>query len=276
MKQLIQPLFAALLMAGLATTAEAQVKFKLSRLSATTYQVSMVPEQTLTERQAIVSTMQVSLKLNSDEAFVLADLKSANDEVLWDNGAVLRSPDGAAEKDYVFVGLKSMATRAFSFEKGVEVPLFTFRNGNTEKPATEIQLVDNEREPLSKLSYNHYNVGNHISVLGYGMQNAWRGNLVATDVPAALLSLQTVFPNPARDEVTVAWDNYLNGTTGAVTLTVSDSGSGRTHLSQSEQQQQGRNTTKLNVSTLDAGIYLIHLERDGKRHGEALKLLIAR
>jgi Secretion system C-terminal sorting domain len=275
MKQLIQPLFAALLMAGVATTAEAQVKFKLSRLSANQYRISMVPEQSLAARQAITSTMQVSLKIDAASGFQLADITSLNPEAEWDKGGLLRSPEGARAYDYLFVGLKSMATRAFAFEQGKEIPLFTFRNA-AETPASEVVLLDNATEVLIKNPRNPYNVGNHISVLGFGIDNAWRGNLAAVNEPGTLMGLRSVFPNPASEELTVEWDNYDANAVGEVQLGLTDSGAGRTLQQQTERQQQGRNRATMNVSTLTAGSYLLHLEHNGTRLGDALKVLIVR
>jgi hypothetical protein len=275
MKTTLTSLLAAALMLGGITAAEAQVKFKLSRVSANQYRVSMVPERSLTERQAVTSTMQVSLKIDAASGFQLADITSLNPDAEWDKGGMLRSPDGARDHDYLFVGLKSMATRAFAFEQGKEIPLFTFRNA-ADSPAAEVTLLDNTTEALLKNPRNPYNVGNHISVLGFGIDNAWRGNLASADEPGTLMGLRSVFPNPASQQVTVEWDNYDASAVGEVKLGLTESGAGRTLQQQTERQQQGRNRATMNVSALTAGTYLIHLERNGSRVGDALKVLIVR
>lgn len=274
MKKTYKLLCAALLLAGLSPVVQAQVKFKLSRTGPVSYQVSMVPEQSLGERMAITGTMQVTFKVATSASFELTDIQSLQNEVEWDNGSVLKSPDGARTFDFISVALKSMGTRQLSYEAGKEVPLFSFRNaGNA---ASEVALLDNQAEPLVKAPQNHYNVGNHISVLGFGNRNAYTGNLRDDSPAGQRAGLRSLYPNPATSTVTVTYDNYLNGIEGGVKIEVADSGTGRTLLQQDEYMKQGTNQAQLNISQLNAGIYLVHLRQANKPLGEALKLLIVR
>ncbi len=274
MKTALKTLCLAALLAGISTGVQAQVKFKLSRTGPVTYQVSMVPEKSLTDRMAVVGTMQVTFKVASTAHFELADINSMQSDVEWDAGSVLKSPDGARTFDYISVALKSMGTKSFAFETGREVPLFTFRNaGNA---ASEVALLENDTEALVKAVQNRYNVRNHISVLGFGNVNAYTGNLRDDSPVGQRAGLRSVYPNPASSVVTVTYDNYLNGFEGEVKLEVADSGTGRAVMGKNEYMRQGTNTTKLDVGELTPGVYLIHLRQQGKQLGETLKLLVVR
>lgn len=267
-------LSAFLVLACLSPVVQAQVKFKLTRTGPALYTVSLVPEKTLTSRQAITGTMQVSLKVKSSEGFVLADIVSLHPEIEWDNGSVLKSPDGARDYDYISLAMKSIATKSIQYEAGREIPLFTFRNSGT--PVTSVQLLDNGSEPLVKAYQNRFNIRNQISVLGFGPINAYTGNVGDKSPTGQLVSIRQLFPNPATTQVTVTWDNYLNGYEGEVRLGISESGNGRVVLQQTEFMRHGTNRATLNVTELSTGIYLVHIEKEGERLGESLKLLIVR
>ncbi|GAB3741807.1 T9SS type A sorting domain-containing protein [Spirosoma lituiforme] len=264
----------ALIVSGLSLSAQAQVKFKLTRSDAGTYTVSLVPDKALADRQAITGTMQVTMKVKATEGFVLGSIKSLQPEVDWDKGTVIKSPDGASDYDYVSVALQSMATRQFSYATGKEVPLFTFQNVGEE--AASVQLIDNNKDPLVLTKGNKFNVQNHISVLGFGRTNAYTGNL-ADDTPGnKKVGLKQVYPNPAKDRVTVTWVNYLNGFEGQIALLVADAGTGKIVSQETSYMRSGSNSKELSVEQLPVGQYIIYLERGGIRLGPGQKMLIAR
>jgi len=274
MKMIHKILFVALLLSGLSPVVRAQVKFKLSRSGPALYKVSLVADKSLTSRQAITGTMQVSLKVKSSEGFTLSDIVSLQPDVEWDNGSVVKSPDGARDYDYISLAMRSIGTKVLPYEAGLEVPLFTFRTSGV--PVASVQLIDNESDPLVKTRQNRFNVRNHISVLGFGPINAYTGNIRDDSKTSQQVILRQLFPNPATTRVTVIWDNYLNGYEGEVKLGISESGNGREVLKQTEFMRQGSNKADLNVTELSTGVYLVHLEKEGERIGESLKLLIVR
>jgi len=274
MNKSVKNLCLALVLTGGCLTAQAQVKFKVSRSDTDTYIVSMVPEQTLTERQAITGTMQVSLKVKSSEGFELGTVKSLQPGVDWDRGTLIKSPDGARDYDYLSIALRSMATRLLAYEAGHEVPLFSFQNvGNS---ISDIQLLDNANDPLINAKGNVFNVPNHISVLGLGRKNAYSGNLADDSPVSKKIGLQRLFPNPANSQVTVVWTNFLNGYEGEVALAITESGTGRVLSREKAIMRSGTNSTVLNIGQLIEGLYIILLEKEGAKVGEGLKLIIAR
>ncbi|PRY27028.1 hypothetical protein CLV58_13530 [Spirosoma oryzae] len=264
----------ALIVSGFGLSAQAQVKFKLTRSDASTYTVSLVSDKSLAAQQAITGTMQVSMRVKAADGFVLGAIKSLQPSVEWDKGTVIKSPDGSTDYDYVSVALQSMATRQLAYAAGQEIPLFSFQNTGTD--AAEVQLIDNNTDPLVLDKGSKFNVQNHISVLGFGRTNAYAGNLKDEAPSSQKVGLRQVYPNPAKDRVTVTWANYLNGFEGQVTLLIADAGTGRTVSQENAYMRSGSNTKELSVEQLPAGQYIIYLERGGVRLGSGQKLLIAR
>ncbi|PRY29741.1 putative secreted protein (Por secretion system target) [Spirosoma oryzae] len=254
-------------------TAQAQVKFKLTRADEETYIVSMVPQQTVADRGSITGTMQVSMKIRAAEGFELGAITSLQPDVAWDKGTLIKSPDGARDYDYLSVALQTMATRGLAYEKGKEVPLFSFRNVG--QPISSIQLLDNSTDPLLKAATNRFNVQNHISVLGYGQKNAYVGNLADENPGSQKVGLRQIYPNPAKDRATVTWVNYLDGFEGQVTLLIADA-TGKVVSQETAYMRSGSSAKEITVEQLPVGHYMVYLERGGVRLGVGQKMLIAR
>jgi Secretion system C-terminal sorting domain len=267
------------LVAG-AINAQAQVKFKVTRSSENmkTYVVSMIPQESLQSSKSITGTMQVTVKVKSENGFVLNKITSLNPEISWDNGSILKSPDGARDYDYISFSLQNMGTKALTFKDGVEVPLFTFQNDGQQADAA-VELIDNENDALVKNSHNDFNVQNHVSILGFGHKNAYTGNAFdATGIEqiAQKLRIQKVFPNPAVDKTSIVWENLLDEKAGDLFLTVLDSRNSRELIRKKVSMGTGQFTLDLDLSDLNEGSYLVHIEKDGLRIGTAQKLMVVK
>lgn len=267
------------LLAGAAIKAEAQVKFKITRKDdLKTYVVSMLPEQTLKGAKNTIGTAQVTMRVKSDKAFILNNLKSANQDAEWQTGAAMKSPDGAGEYDYLSINLKNVGTKAFTFTEGEEVELFSFQNAGEQLDAS-VELIDNQNDELIRTSGAKYNVKNHISVLGFGLKNAYSGNAGSMMNPedvAKKLRIQKVFPNPAVDRTTVVYENLLDITEGDLFVTVVDSRSSRELVRKKVKMGAGEFSIELSLEDLTEGSYLVHIEKDGLRIGSAQKLMVVK
>lgn len=276
MKSNILKLTAVALIAG-AFSAEAQVKYKISRSEdLTKYTVSMIPEKTLKKNESIVGTMQVTLKVKSDQKYVLGNISSFDMDAEWENGATLRSPDGGKGYDYISMNLRSMGNRAFTFKEGEEIKLFTIENIGA-SPEAVLELIENDDE-LAKSS--NFNVKNHISVLGYGRKNAYTGNTKGTvlEEVGEMLKIQNIYPNPTpAQEVTVEWQNLLEaGQSGDITLIISDPNTGKEMFRKSVNSTMGKQAVKLDVNNLGEGTYLVGIMKDGVKVGATQKLHVVK
>jgi hypothetical protein len=274
MKNILK-LSAIALFAG-ALSAEAQVKYKISRSEdLTKYTVSMIPEKTLNQRESIIGTMQVTLKVKSDQKFELARINSADIDTEWQNGAVLRSPDGGNGFDYFSINLRSMGNKAFSFKDGEEVKLFTIENAGS-LPEASLELMDNE-DNLAKS--DKFNVKNHISVLGYGRRNAYAGNTKGNffEDLGTKLSIEKIYPNPTpAQEVTIEWKNLLEDQSGELMIVISESASGREVIRKSMNTSIGQQALKLATAELEEGTYFVGIVKDGVRIGSNQKLHVVK
>lgn len=268
MKNLIK-LTAVALFAG-ALSAEAQVKYKVSRSEELgSYTVSMVPEKSLQSRESIVGTMQVTLKVKSDERFNLGKLTSHNMDAEWENGAILRSPDDGKGYDYISFNLRSMGSRAFTFKEGEEVKLFTIENSGS--PEAVVELIENDDELANS---NKINIKNHISVLGFGRRNAYSGNTKgdAYEELARKVTIQKIYPNPTpNEEVTIEWKNLLEEQDGEIMVVVTEP-SGREVMRKPAKMSLGQQSLIIKVQDLEEGSYLVGLMKDGVKFGKMQKL----
>jgi hypothetical protein len=211
MKKLISTLSAIALLSSIS---EAQVKYKLTRLPDNlTYQVSLVSEATWLFPQNVTTTAQVTLRLPSNAHFIAGRIKSLVPETNWSDNVYLESPKGDKNNTYVSFNLQSVGTKAFTFEAGKELPLFTFQNIGTSCFGS-LELVDNNSDITKAIVKGGYNVGQHISTLGANGEAfsglgenkvACQGTTTVQDLENSPLSITKAFPIPASSELNVEW-----------------------------------------------------------------------
>ena len=78
----------------------------------------------------------------------------------------------------------------------------------------------------------------------------------------------SVYPNPAKGAVNVSWNVAITGT---ATITVSDV-TGRIVLSTTADMTSANGTTKVDVSTLNAGMYLISVKNNGVNYNTKVSI----
>jgi hypothetical protein len=275
MKNIIK--FATVALVAGALSAEAQVKYRISRSEDfRSYTVSMIPEKSLKGNESIVGTMQITMKTKAESQFAIGRITSHIADAEWENASILRSPKGGEEFDYVSINLRSMGSRAFDFKEGSEIKLFTIENvGNDDQ--TALALIEND-DNLIKNGKGEYNVKNHISVLGYGRRNAYNGN-APIDLMEELVNkikIQKIYPNPAvGEEVTVEWQNLDETQKGELLVVISDA-NGRELLRKPTKLAMGQQSLRVAVGELEEGTYLVGLMKDGVKLGNVQKLHVSK
>jgi len=250
----------------------AQVQFKLTMLEdGETYQVSMIPQKSWAHPYNITSTAQVTVKVPSN-SFEVDDLKSLQLGVDWQSNSRSESPVEALGTDYISFGLGSLGTVDLSYEAGVEMPLFSFKNA---LPCSgSVSLMNNEDDPFMAPNSRNANVGNSITIFG-ARGEAYVGNITENSVvPCQTESITTsiesnedvaekakVYPNPAINEVFVDL-SWTNGKTEG-DFVILDA-TGRTIKRQAITLIDGFNQVPLSVEQLTVGLYSIELQFDGQ------------
>jgi gliding motility-associated-like protein len=142
-----------------------QVQFKVELLSDhETYQVSMLPSVTWNNPDNITSTAQITLRVPTG-GFSVNNVTSLVQGTFWANNAQYIAPMEAPNYDYISFGLTSLGTPNFTYQEGVELPLFTFTNVGLCTGPLEIITSNDPFLPPNSLNAN---VTNQIATIGGG------------------------------------------------------------------------------------------------------------
>ena len=148
----------------------AQVSYNVSLQENGEYHVTLKSEVDWEGIQKLTSTGQVTLVVPTG-GFELSNLQSQNGT--WAFNARAVAPQENTGYDYLTVGLVSLGTNAIQYKSDEETLLFTFENTGT--CTGSIALMESN-DPFSAPNSKHVNVGNQLTTLGSGNQNAWVGN----------------------------------------------------------------------------------------------------
>ena len=196
------------------STAKAQIQYKLTRLPDNlTYMVSVVPQATWSFPQNVVTTAQISIRVPVNSRFIAGRITSLVPTTQWTDNAYLEHPVGDATHNYITFNLQTIGTKAFTFESGRELPLFTFQNIGTACFGT-MELIDNQSIATKAVIANGYNIGQHIGTLGAGGE-AFLNNINIgvncengtkhEDLNTVLFKITKLYPVPAHAELQVEW-----------------------------------------------------------------------
>jgi Secretion system C-terminal sorting domain len=199
---------------SISSAVQAQIQYKLTRLpDNVTYMVSILPQTTWTFPQNVVTTAQVTVRVPVNARFIAGRIASLVPETRWTDNAYLEHPVGDASHNYITFNLQTIGTKAFTFETGRELPLFTFQNIGNSCFGT-MELVDNQSIATKSVVAGGYNIGQHIGTLGAGGE-AFVNNVnigvnceSATkneDLNANLFKIAKIYPVPATTELSVEW-----------------------------------------------------------------------
>jgi len=164
----------------------------------------------------ITSSAQVTIKAPTG-GFTIANVTSLRPNTSWSHNSTYTAPIEDPLHDYFSIGLTSLGTSGFSYDSGVETPLFTFENtGNCTGP-TELMMAG---DPFFPPNSQNGNVGCQITTLGGGQMNAWIGNY---DTMSADCSGGTSTPTCSINNVTNSPETDCNATDGSITVDASSS-----------------------------------------------------
>jgi len=246
----------------------AQVYFKLSMTEdEKTYVVSMIPEVTLEAPMNMVSTAQVTLKLPSDNNFIINNLRSDLRDVRWHESYAAASPKEAPGYEYISFGLVSLATRSIPFEIGKEVELFRFDNLG-DCPGT-VSIVNNDTDEFLFPNSKSVSISNGITVLGIGT-SAYAGNIhggeatctTADSREEEIIYLEqsvSISPNPAANLLNVEYTNPENSLDQTIKIFNLD---GQLVHSESIISDPGKHNFTMGIKEWSQGSYLMYIEND--------------
>lgn len=148
-----------------------QVQGKLIQLAdLKTYQVAIIPNQNIISPNNITNTGQITLKVTTG-SFELAEFKAING--LWHFNARINQPEEAPNFDYIIFNLATPLVNP-NYQKDQDYPLFQFQNANG--CLGTIELIENGIDEFWPPNSFQANIGNHLTIFGFGIQNAYHEN----------------------------------------------------------------------------------------------------
>lgn len=150
----------------------AQIRGKIvSQETPNTYMVSLVPEQTWAHPSSITNTAVFTLRVPTG-GFEVENIQSYTGN--WEYSYRIDSPPESREYDYLVFSLTA-PLRDFTYEVGVEIQLFSFKNSG--ECTGEVQIIDTENDPFLPPNSLNANIGNQFTILAHGPGNAYKGTL---------------------------------------------------------------------------------------------------
>ncbi|MBI5914011.1 MAG: gliding motility-associated C-terminal domain-containing protein [Bacteroidetes bacterium] len=146
------------------------ITYEIEKLAGGLFQVSMISDTTWTLPNNITSSLQVTVKVPAG-GFVASDLTTSVANVIWSIASTNVAPAEEPGYDYISFILASPGTSSIPFTAGVKTPLFTFKNSGTCQGG-QVILMDNNTDPFFPPNSQNSNVGQQISVAGYGGADA--------------------------------------------------------------------------------------------------------
>ena len=149
----------------------AQVVGNLSVLADdSTFLISIVPAKTIERPFNITNTGQITLKAPAG-SFDISDINSFTG--IWQLNTIIEQPIEASNFDYIVFTLVTPIQNP-SYQANIEIPFFSFKNKNG--CIGSIQLINNFTDAFWPPNSLDVNIGNQLTILEYGINNAYEKN----------------------------------------------------------------------------------------------------
>src|SRR5690606_23565675 len=133
------------------------------------YLISFFSNVTYTGLANKVVSGQVTIRMPHGigaNAFQVTNLTMETPGAGWQNNDIVRAPAEAPSWDYFSFALTTPGTSAYSFQEGVSIPVFSFKNGG-EHCADSVYIIDNDTDPFINNSLN-IDIQNSLVIIGGG------------------------------------------------------------------------------------------------------------
>jgi len=174
------------------------------------FTVSLLSDTTLSFPSNITSTAQIVVKAPTG-GFTVDSLTNLVSGVVFSDNSRSDAPAEAPDFDYISFGLDTRGTQAITYEKGVKVPLFSFKNSATCTDGS-VTLMDNATDPFLNNSSNA-NVNQQITVSGTGSDaEVCVSSLSISDCGMETMSTDVVITTPTDTMTTMPTDTMTTPT----------------------------------------------------------------
>ncbi len=135
-----------------------------------TFIVSIIPSETIESPNNITNTGQITLKASTG-SFTISTVQSLTG--IWQLNTIIQHPIEAPNFDYIVFNLVTHISNP-TYQAGIETPLFSFKNENG--CIGSIALIDNFTDTFWPPNSLDANIGNQLTILGFGIDNAYEQN----------------------------------------------------------------------------------------------------
>lgn len=150
--------------------AQCLVYYELELLADGRYQVNLQSDTTYSTPANTTSNLQVTIKAPTG-SLVIDNFRSEIPNVNFEVTGTYVSPTEDPASDYYTVGLTTTGTRDINYLKDQDVALFSFGNAGV-CSGDSLRLMNNDTDPFFPPNSMNGNVGQQLSVLGYGSADA--------------------------------------------------------------------------------------------------------
>ena len=260
----------------------AQVKFNLvAKEGQSVFEVVAVSEKSYDFPQNMVATAQVTVRVKTGADFDVKEIEGGVSSARWSLNSVVDNHPASPGFTYYSFGLESMGVKEYIFEKEKPTVLFRFKNaGNNSDGLT---LISDNDPMVKKAMETKINLGNQINILGFerGIANAYVGNVLGAEPTLAevftkMLSIESIFPNPASSVAKIRFQNNFRNATDKLLLEVVQVGTSLVIEKHELPTAFGVYDFPLNVKKLKEGMYLVRLVRNDSAEAEAMRLFVTK
>lgn len=147
------------------------VSYGIDKLPDGTFRVSLTPSVTYSAPDNITSTAQITVKVptasGGNDGFSVTEFTNLVPNVLFGEASRQNAPPEDPEHDYISFALQTLGTSGITYEAGVAVPLFSFRNGGSCEDRA-VFLMNNLDDPFLPPNSADANIGQQITIAGWG------------------------------------------------------------------------------------------------------------
>lgn len=132
--------------------------------------ISITPNQTIERPNNITNTGQITLKAPTG-SFLVSEVQSFTG--IWQLNTIISKPIEAPDYDYIIFNLITHIPNP-NYQANIELPLFSFKN--SKGCIGSIELIENFTDPFWPPNSLEANIGNQLTILNYGINNAYEKN----------------------------------------------------------------------------------------------------
>ncbi|MEZ5057679.1 MAG: gliding motility-associated C-terminal domain-containing protein [Saprospiraceae bacterium] len=177
-------------------------EFQIEELAGNEFQISLIPDTTLTGNLARTTEMLVTIRTLTG-GFMVGNLTSLIPGVTFNMNGSYRGPADSPDYDYFNFQLATIGTDLITYTTGQKVPLFKFTNSGI-CSGGPVEIMDPENDPYMMPNSDNSTVGLNLKIAAFGADPVVTCFIndptndcpdVMTDIDTTYVTMRTDMPN---------------------------------------------------------------------------------